>query len=490
MLFDFEEGFALFDVTPLDNQFIQEYLPAARGDDVRVYLYGLMRCYHPEDGMSLERMSQELNMTEEDVLKAYRYWERRGLVQRVSDEPVSYRYVSLRRKNASGKELEIDPAYAAFADSLYGVFGNSRRLHGAEIRTCYEWVEDLGLPPETVIMLLKHMEKQKGKQFSIAGAQQMAMAMADEKIRTVEDAEEFLSRDQKLYQGTKDVLKRLGRRNPPSEDQVKLYRKWTQEWRFTPEAILAACEQTAGGDPSMGYLDAILRNTRENAENGATIDTAAIQEAREEVERLKKVLKTAGGGRVDEEKKAWYRGLEAEFGQEMILLAARECRGRPTEDIGAMLRSWQQKGIMTPEAARAYIREFRAQSETLRSLRDLWGLKGGPGSADRAAVAAWEKELGFSRDAILYAAEDAAGTEKPMAYLNRILRGYAEKGIRTREQMAEERRGHREGKRAGTGQPPAKRVSAQEYEQRDYSQDTETLADVLKRMEGAKEPDA
>ena len=30
MMFDFEEGFALFDMTPVDNQFIQEYLPAAR----------------------------------------------------------------------------------------------------------------------------------------------------------------------------------------------------------------------------------------------------------------------------------------------------------------------------------------------------------------------------------------------------------------------------------------------------------------------------
>ena len=38
MMFDFEEGFALFDMTPVDNQFIQEYLPAAKGDDVRVYL--------------------------------------------------------------------------------------------------------------------------------------------------------------------------------------------------------------------------------------------------------------------------------------------------------------------------------------------------------------------------------------------------------------------------------------------------------------------
>ena len=45
-MFGFDEQYAMFDVTPLDNQFILEYLPAAKGDDLRVYLYGLMMCYH------------------------------------------------------------------------------------------------------------------------------------------------------------------------------------------------------------------------------------------------------------------------------------------------------------------------------------------------------------------------------------------------------------------------------------------------------------
>lgn len=45
-MFSFDEQAALFDVTPLPNQFILNYLPEASGDAVRVYLFGLVACYH------------------------------------------------------------------------------------------------------------------------------------------------------------------------------------------------------------------------------------------------------------------------------------------------------------------------------------------------------------------------------------------------------------------------------------------------------------
>ena len=490
MMFGFDEGYALFDTTPVDNQFIQEYLPDAKGDAVRVYLYGLMRCYHPEAGTSLEQISHDLNMTVEDVEKAYRYWARRGLVRRVSDDPVSYRYISLRRNQMGGGEQVIDREYEAFTEMLYEVFDNSRRLHGSEIQICYEWVEDLGLSPEVVIMLLKHMEKKRGRNFTIQSAQQVAAQMAEAGAKTVDEAEAFLSRDQALYQGTKAVLKRLGKRNAPSEDQVAMYRKWTQEWAFTPEAIEAACADTAGGDPSMGYLDAILRNMRDRAGHGEALDAAGVEAARAESEALKKVLRAAGAGARDEEKMAWYRALRAEYPEEMILLAARECKGRPLTDTGNMLRSWKSRGIRTAAEAGEYIQEFRAQSELMRRLRDLWGLNTGLGGADRAMIAGWEKEWGFTPDLILYAAEAAAGAEKPMAYLNKILQEYAAQGIRTREAAEADRKAHQGRKAVSQGTGRGKTPGVTDYDQRDYSEPGESLSQVLDRMEEAMKRNA
>lgn len=44
----FDDSAALFDSTPVENMFITEYMLRAPGDFVKVYLYALMLCYHPD----------------------------------------------------------------------------------------------------------------------------------------------------------------------------------------------------------------------------------------------------------------------------------------------------------------------------------------------------------------------------------------------------------------------------------------------------------
>ena len=65
----FDEGAAVFDATPVDNMFITEYMLSAPGDFVKVYLYALMLCRHPQERMSDASLAKDLGMTEEDV-----YW--------------------------------------------------------------------------------------------------------------------------------------------------------------------------------------------------------------------------------------------------------------------------------------------------------------------------------------------------------------------------------------------------------------------------------
>ena len=489
MMFGFDDRFAMFDVTPVDNQFIQEYLPAARGDYVRVYLYGLMRCYHPEKEISPETMARDLNLETEEILSAYRYWERRGLVRRVSDNPVAFQYLSIRQRDLAGTQ-EIDPEYAAFADSLYEIFGHERRLHGSEIQMCYEWVENLGLPPEAVMMLLRQTQKNKGPHFSIPAAGKTAAEMAKEGVKTLEDAEAFLSRDEAVYQGTRKILRRLGKRNNPSEDQLALYRKWTDEWGFTQEAIEKACAETAKGDPNMGYLDGILHKIHARAGSGE-IDEASVIRDRERIGTLRRLLEILGKGNINESTIAWYDRISADNTPEMLALAVRECArtgGKP-EDVEKLLASWRKKGLLTPEDARKYIAEFRAGSELLLELRQKWGLSGRMGEKDRAMLSAWQKELGFSRDMILFAADLAADSARPMAYLDKVLRSYAEKGIRTREAAEKERESFRQTAPA-SGRKKTAQVPAQNYEQRDYSREMETMDEMMARLNGGVIPHA
>ena len=65
------------DATLVANEFLDKYMPAANGDYVKVYLY-LLR--NRAEGIDLESIAESLALTEGDVRRAIRYWEKCGIL--------------------------------------------------------------------------------------------------------------------------------------------------------------------------------------------------------------------------------------------------------------------------------------------------------------------------------------------------------------------------------------------------------------------------
>ena len=69
-----------------------------------------------------------------------------------------------------------------------------------------------------------------------------------------------------------------------------------------------------------------------------------------------------------------------------------------------------------------------------------------------------------------------------MYYLDKVLRTYAQQGVRTKEQMLRARQEWKERGSAQTAAKPAKQVLAQQYSQRDYSGGEESVDEMMKRL--------
>ena len=126
----FAEGAAMFDVTPIENLFLLEYLPTAPEDFLRVYLYARMLSLHPELGGELSDMARALHMEEEAVYNAFGYWERQGLVRRMTDRPPTYEMLPLRTGEA-GAASPMDRDYYEYREfnaSLQALFGGEDLL--------------------------------------------------------------------------------------------------------------------------------------------------------------------------------------------------------------------------------------------------------------------------------------------------------------------------------------------------------------------------
>ena len=66
--------------TKVENLFINEFLPDAPGDYVKVYLFGLMYAQY-EQAIDSSILSMILGLSEEEIDEAWIYWESRGLVK-------------------------------------------------------------------------------------------------------------------------------------------------------------------------------------------------------------------------------------------------------------------------------------------------------------------------------------------------------------------------------------------------------------------------
>lgn len=70
------------DLTQVPNWFIRSYMPSANGNFVKLYLYLIMVCQHGTDPgtLSVGTLADCLECTENDILRAMRYWKREGLL--------------------------------------------------------------------------------------------------------------------------------------------------------------------------------------------------------------------------------------------------------------------------------------------------------------------------------------------------------------------------------------------------------------------------
>ncbi|MCI5846147.1 MAG: DnaD domain protein [Clostridiales bacterium] len=477
--FETDAAGLLWDATAVSNAFLCEFMPAAPDLYVKVYLYGLMYAHSglsDQEGM-LADLAQALAMPMTDVEKALRYWERCRLVERTRKEPPGYRFLSVQQMFLLKQQSPQDNAYESFAQAVYAAFGDRRKLHGGETVLAYEWVEDLRLPAEVVLMLIQHMINTRGIQFSFQAAQKVAVDMAQLDVRTVEAAEGYFARSEAARQGARTVLRRLGGKGrEPSDDEMDLYVKWTGPWGFEPKAVLAACAETPKGSPTFGYLDGILKRLYEQ-KGGQTVSgkkmaqTLAQQNA--EGDSIKKIMHVLGKKIevVDEGMRLAYRDL-CRFGPDMALLAAqavgrtRSVNGHTLDQVAEVLNSWEAKGLTDVQTAQAYLQEVEGLNQRIRGWMEKMDRKGGCTDANRTLLRRWQNDWHMPDELMDLAAEYAADSERPMPYMDKLLSSWRDAHITS---VAAARENHDQFVRQQKNQPaPGKRVVEQQYEQRVY----------------------
>jgi len=420
----FAKDSAMFDSTPIENMFLLEHMPHLPDDCVRVYLYARMLCYHPEMGGDTAEIAKALRMEENAVLDAFHCLEQQGLVTKMSDRPPTYTFLPLNNGTAAchtddmRRHLDYNFAILKILDVT--------SISSKHTRMTYDWLDVLGFSQEAALEILKYEKKVAGH-FSpgtiINHANKRAFEWAERGIHTPEDVQRAIAYDDRVYAMAHAVLKQLAISRKPTDNELDLVRRWINEWNLSEQEVLAACVHTTKArNPSIAYLDAILK---EQAGGGNP-----------HYQALKAILQELGStaAPTPDQQKKYAAMLEQGFEPETILMAAVRCASKNKhrfEDLEWMLESWGKSGVYTRAEAEKYVSEMQQATAQMRTLLEITGSTRSPNPDDLIRLNAWKQK--HSMEIIRYAAECARGMDKPVLFMEKRLGEWEKAGATTIE---------------------------------------------------------
>ena len=282
--------------TLLPNDFIDNYMIDANGEFVKVYLFLLRHLDDPCSSLTLTTIADCLNNTEADILRAFRYWERKGLLRTERDTDGKITALELQKMSLSGgdtssaaKPSSVSPAAPAPAAASAPLAASAaakavpidsfraqkeiksllfiaeqylgKTLTHTEMETITYFYDTLHMSADLIEYLIESCVENGHK--SMHYIRKVAFSWAEDGIETVSQAKEQSA----LYnKNCYTVLNAFGIKNRgPAASELTYIRKWAEEYAFSPDIIAEACRRTisATHQPSFEYADSILTKWHE-----------------------------------------------------------------------------------------------------------------------------------------------------------------------------------------------------------------------------------
>ena len=427
--------------TGIDNIFINDFLPFAPDNAVKVYLYGLYLSGAGDvPDNSLTRFARVLKLSEEDVLDCFHYWESQGIVKVIEIDPIQIVYLPLKDVVTNYKKFKEDK-YSDFNFKVQEIFENIRMIMPHEFSEYYYLIEELHIEPEALLMIIKYCVNLKGKKTYLNYILAVAKAWANEGVITTEKVEEKLKEYDTISDQLKLLMNAMSIRRLPTVDERQVFLKWTKELKFEPDLIYFVAKKHKKLAKSISFerLDAILRKYKDmNLVTEKEIED--YENAQTKLYALaKKVVKTLGTYYSDFDmivQDYIYQWKNMGYQDETIEKIANYCFATSVRSIQLMDRNIKnlfKNGIVSKEAFDDYLYEISKENEEIYDILSILTLTRDVTPADRNFYRTWACDWQFSHDLIAYAAEISANKSYPMQYMNNVLAKWHENNVKTIE---------------------------------------------------------
>lgn len=257
--------------TLLENEFIDEHMPKANGEYVKVYLLLLRYLGDPSVELTISRIADILECTEKDVKRALNYWKKQGLLdyETGKQEPcgdagaaeelsVSGMSSSADGKKAGAGEAPSQKNRREFKEVIHVTEQYlGKTLTKTESEAIVYFYDYLGMSADLIEYLIEYCVENGHK--SIHYIKKVALSWAEQKVGTAEEAKAVSGQYSRNSYAVLNAYGIKGR--APAVSELGYIRRWNDEYGFSSELIVEACNRTmkAIHQPSFEYTESILK---------------------------------------------------------------------------------------------------------------------------------------------------------------------------------------------------------------------------------------
>ncbi len=439
----YSSSYIINDKTVVDNIFINNFVPDAPDLCVKVYLMGLSKCANsvaPDNNIT--NFANVLNVSEQEVVDAFKYWQEQGVVQIINTSPIEVRFMPLNATLGNIKKFKIGK-YTDFNIQVQEIL-SKRMITPTEFSEYYNVIEANHMEPEAMLMIIKYCADRKGENVGYSYIITVATNWCKEGkgIHTCEDVENKITELGVLDDKVTLVLNALGTKRKVQLEDVQMLNRWTNELDFDLNTIIAVAKrlQLKKVKADIGYLNNLLNKYYEMRLT-SVIEIENYETQKDNMTALARLVVKGLGLYYEDLSKVidTYVIKWTQMGyNEQILTQIADYSFknsiRTLEAFDRVVQKLYKLGIITLEAFNQYLGDINAWDEKVRTILEKLGIKRYINDFDREFYRTWTESWGFDDQIIDYATTLSVGKSNAMQYMNKVLSSWKTKGVTTLDQ--------------------------------------------------------
>lgn len=274
-----------FNETPIENIFINDFMPMANGTAVKVYLLAYKFTYESREYNNAS-ISKHLNIPLIDVIRSWDFWEQKGIIKKIDndDDDFDVLFLSLRQLIARGIystesrviHKDVTNAKLTYIEAkkdpnirkmFYEIDQTMRReLVPNEKNKVLDWIYNQNINIDIITRAFKYSVETRDIK-NIKYIEAIVRGWHDKGILTSNDLEEHFEQSSSHYTSYKTVYKTLGYANKlPSAGDKEIINIWLDDYKldidFIVKVLTESSKRTA--NINMNYVHKIMTTLNEN----------------------------------------------------------------------------------------------------------------------------------------------------------------------------------------------------------------------------------